>query len=188
MAGRYRSSDRNHGLPRMGRVGDWAHAPAWEAQTARGLPRRDLWLLPLIALLTMLALSAAAEVGARMGWPEQKFNSCKIPDRALGYRFKPNCTSVMKAAEGPWFTNTYNSCGYRSPQSCRAAPAGTRRIALIRILNVRRLSSGPPTPIPLPHGWHRICPRDAARPWKCKISAGWAISQATSCCDASKKR
>ena len=32
----------------------------WEAQTARGLPRRDLWLLPLIALLTVLALSAAA--------------------------------------------------------------------------------------------------------------------------------
>jgi hypothetical protein len=105
---------------------------ARKLETAAGnLPRRDLWLLPLIALSTILALFAVAEAGARIGWPEQKFNSCEIPDRALGYRFKPNCTSVMKAAEGPWFTNSYNGCGYRSAQPCTPTPAGTRRIALI---------------------------------------------------------
>jgi hypothetical protein len=109
----------------------------WDALTRRiqsagkGLPRRDLWLLPLIVVLTVLTLSLAAEVGARIGWPEQKRNSCAIPDPALGYRFKPNCTSVMKAAEGPWFTNSYNGCGYRSPQSCGPVAPGTRRIALI---------------------------------------------------------
>jgi len=106
--------------------GHWKQAAAKQA-----LPRRDLWLLPLIALLTVLALSAAAEVAARIGWPEQKDNSCKVPDPVLGYRFKPGCVSTMKAAEGPWFTNAYNACGYRSAQPCIPAPAGTHRIVLV---------------------------------------------------------
>jgi hypothetical protein len=98
---------------------------------APGLRRRDLWLLPLISLATLLVLAVMAEVGTRIVWPEQKTNSCAQPDRALGYRFMPNCTSRMKAAEGPWYTNDYNECGYRSPQPCAPVPAGTRRIALI---------------------------------------------------------
>lgn len=95
------------------------------------LPRRDLWLLPLISLLTVVSMLAGAEVLARVGWPEQTSNSCKAPDNALGFRYRPHCSSTMKSAEGPWYTNTYNECGYRSPTPCGPVPAGTRRIALI---------------------------------------------------------
>jgi hypothetical protein len=95
------------------------------------LPRRDLWLLPLISLLTLAITLGAAEVFARVFWPEQPNDTCAVPDPNLGYRTKPNCSSVMKAAEGPWYTNQYNECGYRSPQSCGPVRAGTRRIALM---------------------------------------------------------
>ena len=96
-----------------------------------GLRRRDLWLLPLISLATLLALTVMAEAGTRIVWPEQKANSCAKPDSALGYRFIPDCASTMKSAEGPWYTNDYNGCGYRSAQPCTPVPAGTRRIAMI---------------------------------------------------------
>ena len=96
-----------------------------------GLPRRDLVLLPLISLVTLLLMLAGAEVTARIGWPQQKVNSCNVPDRTLGFRYKPNCSSTMKAVEGPWYTNHYNACGYRSATPCGPVPAGTRRIALI---------------------------------------------------------
>ncbi len=96
-----------------------------------GLRRRDLWLLPLISLATLVVLTVMAEAGTRIFWPEQKANSCAKPDSALGYRFTPDCTSTMKSAEGPWYTNEYNGCGYRSAQPCTPVPAGTRRIAMI---------------------------------------------------------
>jgi len=96
-----------------------------------GVPRRDLVLLPLISLLTLLVMLVGAEVTARVGWPEQKVNACSVPDRVLGVRYAPNCSSTMKAVEGPWYTNHYNACGYRSDTPCGPVPAGTRRIAII---------------------------------------------------------
>ena len=72
-----------------------------------------------------------AEIATRVFWPEQKINSCAAPDTALGFRYRSNCSSKMKTAEGPWYTNVYNECGYRSDSTCAAAPRGTRRIALI---------------------------------------------------------
>jgi hypothetical protein len=81
--------------------------------------------------MTVVVTLGAAEILARVFWPEQPNDSCAVPDPDLGYRTKPNCSSVMKAAEGPWYTNQYNECGYRSPQSCGPVPAGTRRIALM---------------------------------------------------------
>jgi hypothetical protein len=97
----------------------------------RDLPRQDLWLLPLIAALTVLVLLAGAELVSRWMWPTQLVDACSMPDAALGYRFRAGCSSVMKAAEGPWYTNSYNDCGYRSAASCGALPPGHRRIALI---------------------------------------------------------
>lgn len=96
-----------------------------------GLPSRDLWLIPLISLLTALAMLAGAEALARVVWPEQKFNACSGPSTTLPFRYRASCTSTMKTAEGPWYTNVYNECGYRSDASCGATPLGTRRIALI---------------------------------------------------------
>jgi hypothetical protein len=37
----------------------------------------------------------------------------------------------MKTPEGPWYTNQYNECGFRTPQSCGPTPDGTVRIALL---------------------------------------------------------
>jgi hypothetical protein len=96
-----------------------------------GLPSHDLWLLPLVSLATVLVMLCTAELAARIMMPEQLANSCKMSDPVLGFRYRPNCTAEMKAAEGPSYTNTYNECGYRSAASCRTPPAGTRRIALI---------------------------------------------------------
>jgi hypothetical protein len=65
-----------------------------------GLPRRDLWLLPLIAACTVLGLLAGAEALARVAWP--------------GWRFRPDCRSRVELAEGPRVDYAYNCCGYRS--------------------------------------------------------------------------
>ena len=94
-----------------------------------GLPRRDLWLLPMISMLTVAMMLGCAEIAARLFWPEQLVDSCALPDGALGFR--ANCVSWMKGFEGPWYTNTYNECGYRSTASCGTPPTGTRRIALV---------------------------------------------------------
>ncbi len=95
------------------------------------LPRRDFWLLPLVSLATVLVLLGGSEIATRLIWPEQLYNRCRVPDRVLGYRFAPNCSSVTKTAEGPWVTNAYNGCGYRSAQPCTPRPASARRVAMI---------------------------------------------------------
>lgn len=97
----------------------------------RRLPRRDLWLLPLIAAVTVLVVLAAAETGARMAFASQEVDACQIADPATGISYAPNCTSRMKAAEGPWYDNHYNECGYRTPDSCGPVPAGARRLAFV---------------------------------------------------------
>jgi len=95
------------------------------------LPRRDLWLLPLISVLTVVVMLVAAEVASRMLWPQQDLNSCEARGANHAATFKPNCTSTMKIAEGPWYTNQYNECGFRTPQSCGRPPDGTLRVALL---------------------------------------------------------
>ena len=96
-----------------------------------GLPRRDLWLLPLVSLTTGVLLLVSAEVAARAIWPEQLFNSCRLSDQTVGVRYRPNCSSEMKTPEGPWYRSAYNDCGYRSDASCGPLPLGRRRLALL---------------------------------------------------------
>jgi hypothetical protein len=74
---------------------------------------------------------AGAEAAARALWPQQLANACRMPDPVLGFRYRPYCASVMKTPEGPWYTNSYNGCGYRSDTPCGPLPAGQRRIAVI---------------------------------------------------------
>ncbi len=93
---------------------------------------RDAWLLPLICLATVLIMLIGAEAAAQVFWPEEKDNSCVVHDGTLlGFHHRPHCVSRMKAAEGPWYTNRYNECGYRSMASCAPVPPGVRRIAFI---------------------------------------------------------
>ncbi|MBB5315608.1 SGNH/GDSL hydrolase family protein [Tunturibacter empetritectus] len=95
------------------------------------LPRRDLFVLPALSILTLLVLLIASEAAARFFFPEQKTDYCEIPNARLGFSYKPGCITHVKAAEGPWVINQYNDCGYRSRESCGPKPSGTTRIALI---------------------------------------------------------
>ena len=95
-----------------------------------GLPKRDLWLLPLIVALTSLVLLAGAEGLARLAWPERQADACERID-ATGDHFRPNCRSRVKLAEGPWVEYAYNNCGYRSEAGCGPKPAGSLRVAVL---------------------------------------------------------
>ncbi len=95
------------------------------------LPRRDLWLLPLVSVMTLVSMCVTAELGARIFYAEQPENSCKVPDRLVGGRYVPDCTATEKAAEGPWVTEHYNAYGFRASQSWTPFPPKTTRIALI---------------------------------------------------------
>jgi hypothetical protein len=104
---------------------------AWIAAALADLPRRDLWLLPLIALLTICVPVGGAELASRLIWPQQLTNACRLTDTQVGVRYRPNCAATMKTSEGPWYVSAYNDCGYRSDASCGPLPAGHRRIALL---------------------------------------------------------
>src|ERR1700733_9444277 len=83
------------------------------------LPRRDLVILPLLSILTIAFLLVGSEVGARHFFPESAGGDpCRVSDPTIGFKYRPNCTSRVKSAEGPWVMNHYNDCGYRTQQSC----------------------------------------------------------------------
>jgi hypothetical protein len=95
----------------------------------RRLPHRDWILLPLASVLTVLVLAAAAEGLARVFWSEQP-DACIMA--ADGAKPKANCSSMVKAAEGPRFEARYNECSYRATGPCRQQPpVGTERIAVV---------------------------------------------------------
>jgi len=104
-------------------------APETEAEAK--LPRRDKWLLPLLSLLTMFACVALGELIASHFFSTGPTDACRVDDNLIGYRFRPHCVSRVKAAEGPWVTNEYNECGYRTKESCGPKPPGAVRIALL---------------------------------------------------------
>jgi hypothetical protein len=95
------------------------------------LPRRDLFLLPLLGLVTILVMFGVSETVTRLIWPWEYSDACNVEDAAQGLRFKPNCTVRGKIPEGPWITYHYNECGYRSESSCGPKPSGTIRIAIL---------------------------------------------------------
>jgi hypothetical protein len=94
------------------------------------MPRRDFWLIPLLVLATILVMTAASEVVTREVFTESGGESCGSDTTAGVPRMRPNCVSHRKAAEGPPVENTYNDCGYRTPQSCRLKPPDALRVAL----------------------------------------------------------
>jgi hypothetical protein len=90
-----------------------------------------LVLLPLIAFSTLVFLLLASEFTARFFFVKDNSDECVVPDAKIGFRYRPNCTTRLKAAEGPWVENHYNDCGYRSAESCASRPPGALRVALI---------------------------------------------------------
>ncbi len=105
--------------------------PEQGPERASRLPRRDLLLIPLLALLTCLALFGLAELGARVFWPSSEDDPCVMTDPSLGHRFRPHCVSRVKSMEGPWVTNRYNACGYRTDGGCGPRAPGVRRVDLL---------------------------------------------------------
>ena len=102
-----------------------------EPKAAAALPRRDYILLPLLSISTVIVLFAAAEVIARNIWSAGEKGYCIVQDPSNGPEGKPNCTAKVKIPESAWVTETYNSCGYRSPAPCGPKPAGTDRIVVL---------------------------------------------------------
>lgn len=64
------------------------------------LPKRDLFVIPLIVLLTLACLLGASELLAQYFYPTQPLDTCQIPDDTMGTRFKPDCTSTTKLPKG----------------------------------------------------------------------------------------
>lgn len=95
------------------------------------LPRRDLFLLPAIGILTIVVMLVSSEVLARVIWPEQETDVCAISDPTGHSHFRPNCKSRIKSAEGPWVDNSYNECGYHTLESCGRKRQGTLRVAVL---------------------------------------------------------
>lgn len=93
------------------------------------LPRRDLFLIPLIVILTSIILLVAGEISARFLFPMQIADSCIVPDPVLGVSVRANCHSRSKALEGPWVENHYNECASRSETSCTKHPDNIRIVA-----------------------------------------------------------
>lgn len=95
-------------------------------------PKIDYILLPLISLLTVMVMFAASELVARLVWQSNdQFDACLISGSTFGPRDKPNCSTPMKNAEGPWITDHYNDCGYRTAAPCSPKRAGSLRIVLM---------------------------------------------------------
>ncbi len=95
------------------------------------MPRRDIFLLPLLSLLTVLTMLGAAELVSRAMFTDHDDDACLVPDARLGLSYSPNCTSSIKSFESLEVVNHYNECGYRSETSCGPKPAGVRRVALL---------------------------------------------------------
>jgi lysophospholipase L1-like esterase len=97
----------------------------------RTLPKRDYWLLPLIAVATLVFMAVGAEVLARVIWPENMMLTCLHRDADGEEIGRPNCESLNKAAEGPWVTNQFNECGLRATGPCRGFDQRRPRIVVL---------------------------------------------------------
>jgi GDSL-like Lipase/Acylhydrolase family len=96
------------------------------------LPRRDLWLLPLLSLLTIAVCLVGAEVIARHLFSAGGVaGECLVTDAKIGWRYRSDCSREEKNPEGPWVTQHWNACGYRTHEPCGPKPPGTTRIALV---------------------------------------------------------
>jgi hypothetical protein len=90
--------------------------------------RRDLIILPVVSLLTVIGLWAGAESLCRVIWPEQDEDPCMAFDPVIGYHARPGCTTLTKAAEGPWVEENWTSCGTRAPAVCERRDSHAARV------------------------------------------------------------
>jgi hypothetical protein len=85
----------------------------------------------MIFLATIVVLLFGGEVAARWIYvQEADFEPCESLTTE-GFRYQPFCTSHTKVWEGPWITQHFNDCGYRSAESCAPRPAGSLRVVVV---------------------------------------------------------
>lgn len=92
---------------------------------------KNCFIVPLLSLLTIGVMLAAAEIVARVGWAEHTLNPCIQEDYLHVFHARPNCDARTKIAEGPWVNYHFNACGYRTFDACGIRPAGALRIVLM---------------------------------------------------------
>ena len=95
--------------------------------------RRDWILLPILAILTVAALLAGAEVSARIVFPEQKavLASCFVlNDTVHGVRGKPDCHFVETWRESGTVSYQLDDQGYRNPAGLLAHAGNAFRIVM----------------------------------------------------------
>lgn len=95
------------------------------------LPRRDWIILPLLVVITIIALAVLGELTARTILPTQDGDSCLVHDKILGSRATPNCTSYQQTVETASIEYHYNECGFRTAESCGPKNPSTIRVAMI---------------------------------------------------------
>ncbi len=95
------------------------------------LPRRDYFLLPAIFALTIVVLLLGGELTARLLYAQDDAAEPCEYITPTGARYHPLCTSHTKVWEGPWITQHFNDCGYRTAESCAPRPPGALRVVVV---------------------------------------------------------
>ncbi|HET6606914.1 MAG TPA: hypothetical protein VFG62_09615 [Rhodopila sp.] len=87
--------------------------------------------MPLIFFGTLVLLLIGGEVTARLLYPQDDAaEPCELHTPA-GSRYTPFCTSHTKVWEGPWVTQHFNDCGYRTEEPCKPRPSGALRVVVL---------------------------------------------------------
>jgi hypothetical protein len=110
------------------------HSKPTEPNGEDALPRRDWILLPIVCLLTILAITASAELLARRAFPRTNatsLNCLVLNDPSTGVRAIPNSVCSAKTNESDLIEYRFNSCGHRAGMECGPKPKGTYRIVLL---------------------------------------------------------
>jgi hypothetical protein len=96
--------------------------------------RREWLVLPLIGVLTLIAIAIPLELVARMLFTESPPESrpCLVMnDPSTGVRGVPNSVCKVKTYESKWVEFKYNSCGHRAAMDCGPKPPGMYRIVMM---------------------------------------------------------
>jgi hypothetical protein len=99
-----------------------------------GIGFRDWILLPLLSLVTIVAVSSAFELAAHRMLSQSRTlaEDCMIfTDPSTGPRGIPNSVCREKIAEGEVTENRFNSCGHRAGMECGPKRHGVYRIVMI---------------------------------------------------------
>ena len=95
------------------------------------LPRRDWILLPLLSVITIVAMAGSFKlIGGRMLAATDPIGDCIVLDHAKAQRGVPNGACWKKAAESQPVKYSFNSCGHRAGMDCGPKAPESYRIVM----------------------------------------------------------